>query len=42
MSLGLTKQQEGVEWELGKDLYTLLYLKIDNQQSPTVKKKINL
>ena len=27
---------EGIGWEFGIDMYTLLYLKIDNQQGPTV------
>ena len=26
----------GIDWESGTDVYTLLYLKIDNQQAPTV------
>ena len=26
----------GIDWEFGTDMYTLLYLKIDNQQAPTV------
>ena len=26
----------GTDWQFGIDMYTLLYLKIDNQQGPTV------
>ena len=28
--------QEGTDWKFGIDMYTLLYLKIDNPQGPIV------
>ena len=32
----VTKREGGINWETGVDIYTLLYIKIDNEEGPTV------
>ena len=36
MAMGAGREEGGIDSEFGIDKYTLLYLKTDNQQAPTV------